>query len=315
MFFCRGAAAFESYNSNKGYCGPGKWAIPKFISLFNEACYGHDKCYNQCKVTKTSKATCDNEFYTDMKIKCDNAQSQHYDDCMKLPTDSAKKACKLANKGIHDECMAAAKGHYEAVKRGADKFHAYNCTAEDLKPYQPTVDLKVNGSDGPITVPYNSSVTLSWNSRYTGSCTASGAWSGTKIATGGSESTGSLTSSKTYTLTCKSSTGSAAKSVQVNVVRCSATLSGISQIFNMSGGTGSFTVKLNDNSCQWTASSNSDWITITSDKKGMGTGTVSYSVKPNRELQKRMGYINAAGNTFTITQYGKSGTSDKPRPQ
>jgi hypothetical protein len=221
IFLCEGTADFESYNPSKGYCGPGKWVIPKFLSLFNEACYGHDKCYNQCKNTKNTKAFCDDEFYTAMKIKCDDAQSKHYDDCMKLSTTAAKNACKLANVALHKECIAAAKAHYEAVKNGADKFHAYNCTADDLKPYQPTVDLKVNNSDGPITIPLNSSATLSWSAIYVAYCTASGDWSGSKNAGTGSQSTGPLTTSKTYkyTLTCKNSSGaSATKTVQVNVV-------------------------------------------------------------------------------------------------
>ncbi len=80
----------------------------------------------------------------------------------------------------------------------------------------PTVDIKANGSGGPITISYNTSVTLSWSSTNTTSCTASGGWSGSK-GTSGSESTGSLTSSKTFTLTCTGPGGSAVDSVTVNV--------------------------------------------------------------------------------------------------
>jgi len=79
-----------------------------------------------------------------------------------------------------------------------------------------SVDIKANGSNGPITIPYNSSANLTWTSQNADSCTASGAWSGTK-AISGSESTGNLTSSKTYTLTCQGLGGSASDSVTINV--------------------------------------------------------------------------------------------------
>ncbi|MEK7121820.1 MAG: hypothetical protein AAB857_03895, partial [Patescibacteria group bacterium] len=80
----------------------------------------------------------------------------------------------------------------------------------------PTVDLDANGSDGPITISYNTSANLSWTSAYATSCTASNGWTGGK-ALNGSESTGNLTSSKTYTLTCSNAGGSRSDDVIVNV--------------------------------------------------------------------------------------------------
>ncbi|MDD5230883.1 MAG: hypothetical protein PHC43_06095, partial [Candidatus Marinimicrobia bacterium] len=83
----------------------------------------------------------------------------------------------------------------------------------------PTSDIKANGKDGPISIASGSSVDLSWTSSNLGanpSCTASNAWSGAK-ATSGSESTGALTSAKTYTLTCSGSNGSASDSVKINM--------------------------------------------------------------------------------------------------
>jgi len=78
------------------------------------------------------------------------------------------------------------------------------------------VDIKANGLDGPITIPYNSSANLTWTSENANSCTASGAWSGIK-STSGSELTGSLTSSKTYNIACTGSEGSASDSVTINI--------------------------------------------------------------------------------------------------
>ena len=58
---------------------------------------------------------------------------------------------------------------------------------------------------------------LTWSATHATSCTASGAWSGAKAATGGSQSTGALTANQTYTLTCSGTGGSAAQSAAVTV--------------------------------------------------------------------------------------------------
>jgi len=81
----------------------------------------------------------------------------------------------------------------------------------------PTVDLKANGSDGSITIDYNTAATLSWTSTNATSCYGSDtAWQGTKW-TSGSESTGSLLSSRTYILTCTGPGGTASDNVTVLV--------------------------------------------------------------------------------------------------
>jgi len=107
--------------------------------------------------------------------------------------------------------------HYRTVARssagtryGEDKYFTTTSDSE------PLVDIEANGSDGPIRISYNSSATLTWDSSDADSCYASGAWSGTKTLSG-SQSTGRLTSSRTYTLTCTNSEGSVSDSVRVNV--------------------------------------------------------------------------------------------------
>ena len=92
------------------------------------------------------------------------------------------------------------------------------CTATVTGPQNVTVDLDANGSDGPITINYNTGATLGWTT--TGNpatCTASGGWSGSKSTSGGSEGTGNLTLSKSYTLSCSNATSSDSDSVTVNV--------------------------------------------------------------------------------------------------
>ncbi len=84
---------------------------------------------------------------------------------------------------------------------------------------RPEVDLKVNSSDGPITVSEGDSITISWSTRNVdagNSCTATGAWSGSKAGSG-SESTGAITFSRTYTLTCSGFGLNVSDSVSVNV--------------------------------------------------------------------------------------------------
>lgn len=83
-------------------------------------------------------------------------------------------------------------------------------------PLSPTIDIKANGSNGPIVVPYNTSANLTWTSANADYCYASGDWSGTKSISG-SQTTGSLSSSKIYTIICTGSGGSVSDWVTVNV--------------------------------------------------------------------------------------------------
>jgi hypothetical protein len=83
-------------------------------------------------------------------------------------------------------------------------------------PSSPTVDIKANGSDGPITVSSGSSATLSWTSTQANACTASGGWSGSK-STSGTQLIGPLTNAAAYTITCTGSGGSAVDSVIINI--------------------------------------------------------------------------------------------------
>lgn len=93
---------------------------------------------------------------------------------------------------------------------GLDGYFGQTCTV--LPP--PKVDIKANGSSGPITVSYKGSATIKWTSSNSLSCSVSPTgWTGKS----GSKSTGSLTSSKTYTLTCYGPGGKRTDSVVVKV--------------------------------------------------------------------------------------------------
>ncbi|MGI8784553.1 MAG: BACON domain-containing protein [Acidobacteriota bacterium] len=54
--------------------------------------------------------------------------------------------------------------------------------------------------------------------------------------------------------------------------------------------------------CNWTASSNASWITITSGSSGTGNGTVGYSVAANSTSSQRTGSATIAGQVFSVTQ-------------
>jgi hypothetical protein len=68
----------------------------------------------------------------------------------------------------------------------------------------------------PASIASGASSTLTWSATNATSCTASGGWTGTK-STSGTESTGALTASRSYTLSCSGAGGSAQQSVTVNV--------------------------------------------------------------------------------------------------
>lgn len=111
--------------------------------------------------------------------------------------------------------------HYRAIAKnsagtsyGEDKTFTTRCA--------PTVsvDIKANGSNGPISVYYKDYVTFSWTSQNAASCEASGDWSGSKLTSG--TNTIQLNSVKTYTfnITCRNANSSqtATDSVQVIVI-------------------------------------------------------------------------------------------------
>jgi len=134
-----------------------------------------------------------------------------------------------------------------------------------------TYNLGLIFTANPSTISSGSASTLSWEAYYIDvlpspepyiTCTASGAWSGSKVISG-SQSTGSLTSSKTYTLTCVSQAGpTITKSVTVTAGSQppAPTLSIIASASPSSG-----TAPLND-------------VDITGNVSGTATGNIVYKM-------------------------------------
>lgn len=84
----------------------------------------------------------------------------------------------------------------------------------------PNVDVPLPAvaiTASPQAIASGQSAMLTWNSPTAATCTASGGWSGTK-AVSGTESTGALTATTDYTLSCSNAKGSTMQSVTVTVV-------------------------------------------------------------------------------------------------
>gem|GEM_PF-1069092 len=92
-------------------------------------------------------------------------------------------------------------------------------------------------------------------------------------------------------------------------VTCTYIISPTSRSFGSSGGSDSMSVSA-PSGCDWTATSNDSWITITSGSSGSGNGTVNYSVSLNSSAGSRTGTMTIAGNTFTVTQAVADSDSD-----
>ncbi|MGB3948649.1 MAG: BACON domain-containing carbohydrate-binding protein, partial [Bacteroidia bacterium] len=128
-----------------------------------------------------------------------------------------------------------------------------------------------------------------------------------------SGSSGSGNGSVTYTVASNSGTSQRTGSItiggqthtvaQSGNTSCTFTISPLNQTFTDQAATGSVTVTA-ASGCNWAATSNDSWITVTSGSTGSGNGTVSYSVTANTSTSQRVGTITIAGQVHSITQSG-----------
>jgi uncharacterized protein (TIGR03437 family) len=98
--------------------------------------------------------------------------------------------------------------------------------------------------------------------------------------------------------------GRGAWRVSTNTSGCNFTLAATGQSFGAAGGTGSVALTTDPASCAWTATSNAEWITITSGASGAGNGTINFTVAPGNSGNPRTGTLNIAGRSFVVTQTG-----------
>ena len=84
-------------------------------------------------------------------------------------------------------------------------------------------------------------------------------------------------------------------------VECGYGLDSASRDFAALGGTGTVNVAA-PAPCEWTASSNVSWMTVSLGSSGKGDGTVNYIVAVNRTSVSRTGSLTIAGQSFTVNQ-------------
>jgi hypothetical protein len=89
----------------------------------------------------------------------------------------------------------------------------------------------------------------------------------------------------------------------VGQVTCSYSISPTSQLIGKNGGFGNVNVT-SQFGCYWTAVSNVNWIGVIAGSSGSGNGTVTYGVKPNYNVDSRVGTLTIAGQTVTVYQNG-----------
>jgi WD40 repeat protein len=84
-------------------------------------------------------------------------------------------------------------------------------------------------------------------------------------------------------------------------ITCSYDISPANRTFTADGGSDYVNMAAAD-ACNWTATSDDSWITITAGGSGSGWGTIYYSVAENTSGSPRTGTISIVGQTFTIFQ-------------
>ena len=87
---------------------------------------------------------------------------------------------------------------------------------------------------------------------------------------------------------------------------CAGSVAPADQFFSVAGGAGNVNVAA-PGGCNWTATSNVSWITITSGDGAAGNGSVTFEVRNNDTGSARSGTVTIAGQTFTAMQDGGLG--------
>ena len=83
--------------------------------------------------------------------------------------------------------------------------------------------------------------------------------------------------------------------------QCSYSISPSRQTVGPNAGSATISISTG-NTCAWTASSGTAWITLTSGRSGTGNGTVTFSYPQNPDASDRAGAVTVAGTTAVIEQ-------------
>ena len=173
-------------------------------------------------------------------------------------------------------------------------------------------EFNAGAGGGPLTV----SVTAGAGCAWTAASTVP--WISLSSAGGG---TGSGTASFSIASTSSARSGSvvvAGRTIAVNQgggggsAPCTFSISPESAGVPSAGGGGTVTVTTNAG-CQWQASSNAPWLTLTGATSGNGPGQVSYQAAPGNDA--RTGTLTIAGRPFTVNQSAGCSYSLSPEVQ
>ncbi len=162
-----------------------------------------------------------------------------------------------ANTGSVNSCNASnTGGGYQGALRGLNGFNIENGNqaywTEQWCARRFQCDAHTQSStpppsftlycDGSCTILNNTSVNISWTPVLNAiSCSASGAWAGNKSVNGGTQSTGNLVVSKTYTLNCTGPGGSTSDSVLVTVLPMGSSIYDLNLVSKVPSSSGTIT--------------------------------------------------------------------------
>ncbi len=124
---------FPAYDAKKNYCGPeGKLSGPNTNPLsgasFNKACYGHDKCYEECGKTKHTQAYCDGQFRKSMDDSCDDQLDHLMNKCeQRSKWNPLRYSCKAIVRAEIASCWAQASAYHNGVALVGRPIGSYTC--------------------------------------------------------------------------------------------------------------------------------------------------------------------------------------------
>jgi len=197
------------------------------ITNYHELCT--NKCTDECTL---NQRTCDGNGYKICKMGGNGCTRWEHNDCPSGQTcsggyciDTCQNQCVLNTHECSGSsgrtCVQSGQCTAWGTWQTCDS-RCYSCgdgrcecgetkasCPQDCGYNTPTVNLDYSGQ-----VKCGQNATLHWTSANATSCSASGSWSGSK-ATSGSEQVGNFTGSRTYTITCTGSGGSASDSVSI----------------------------------------------------------------------------------------------------
>jgi hypothetical protein len=190
-----------------------------------------------------------------------------------------------------------------------------------------TLSLNPPSASAPPSISVGTIQVTSTNQALTWSATSNQSWltitsgaSGTGNGTIQYQATGNTTADpRMATITVTPLNGTAV-SFQLTQAAPTASVTPTSSSVSGRGGTGTFNFTTNNSTLVWTASSNADWLTLTSPSSGTADATMSWAAAANPTGAPRTGTITitpAAGPslTFTVNQERAAGTiSVTPSP-